>query len=235
MTDRTFECPHCLFRSTWLTGEKISSTHIGENREGTHNGTITWHNCPSCGNIVVYFEPDFITARASLSKSGTSSQEYKLPKNAITIYPKLKSPPTLSEYIPDEYRDDFLEAYNVLDGSPKASAALSRRCLQRLLRDKANIKPGTLSSEIDQTLGRLPSELRNTVDAIRNFGNFAAHPDKNIVTGDILDVELQEAEWTLEILKELLNFYIVKPAELIKKQQDLNTKLKNAGKNPMKS
>ena len=60
---------------------------------------------------------------------------------------------------------------------------------------------GNLSDEINQVLPRLPNELRQNIDAIRNFGNFAAHPDRNIVTGEIIDVEPQEAEWTMEILK----------------------------------
>jgi hypothetical protein len=36
------------------------------------------------------------------------------------------------------------------------------------------------------------------IDAIRNVGNFAAHPLKSTNTGLILDVEPSEAEWPLD-------------------------------------
>ena len=46
--------------------------------------------------------------------------------------------------------EDYKEACLVLSDSPKASAALSRRCLQNLLRGAAGVKPGDLSIEIQQ-------------------------------------------------------------------------------------
>jgi glutaredoxin len=40
----------------------------------------------------------------------------------------------------------------------------------------------------------LPHELRETVDAIRNFGNFSAHPIDDKTTLQVTDVESHEAE-----------------------------------------
>ena len=136
--------------------------------------------------------------------------------------------------VPNEVGEDYKEACLVLSDSPKASAALSRRCLQHILREKAGVRPQNLSSEIDEVLPKLPSHLAEAVDAIRNFGNFAAHPLKSTNSGEILDVEPGEAEWSLEVLEQLFNFYFVQPASLKAKRAALNKKLTEAGKNPMK-
>jgi len=118
--------------------------------------------------------------------------------------------------------------------SPKASAALSRRCLQRLLREKAGVRHGDLAKEIEQIIKSLPHGLKENVDVIRHYGNFAAHPNINRVTGEIVDVESGEAEWTLEILLSLFDHYITKPAEYAERRKQLNSKLENQGKRPMK-
>lgn len=52
--------------------------------------------------------------------------------------------------------------------------------------------------------------------------------------GEIVEVEEGEADWSLEILENLLDHYYVKPAQYEKRQADLNKKLKKAGKPPMK-
>ncbi len=61
-------------------------------------------------------------------------------------------------------------------------------------------------------------------------GNFAAHPMKSQLTGLILDVEPGEAEWTLDVLEELFDFYFVLPAVIQKKKDAFNKKLQDAGK-----
>jgi hypothetical protein len=73
----------------------------------------------------------------------------------------------------------------LITDSPKASAALGRRCLQHLLREAAKVKPGNLADEIQQVIdsGKLPSDLAESIDAIRNLGNFAAHPMKSQHSG----------------------------------------------------
>jgi hypothetical protein len=151
----------------------------------------------------------------------------------ITLYPTSVTRKVAPE-IPDPFRADFLEACAVLKDSPKASAAISRRCLQMILRDVAKVKHADLSREIDEALPTLPSMLAESVDAIRNLGNFAAHPIKSSNTGEIIPVEPGEAEWLLDVLEGLFDFYFVQPAILKKKRDELNKKLADAKKPPMK-
>jgi hypothetical protein len=125
----------------------------------------------------------------------------------------------------------------VLADSPKASAALSRRCVQAILREHAKVKPQDLSKEIDEVLAskQLPTSLAGDIDAIRNIGNFAAHPTKSTNTGEIVGVEPGEAEWNLDVLEGLFDFYFVAPSEAQKKRDALNKKLADAKKPPLKT
>jgi hypothetical protein len=60
--------------------------------------------------------------------------------------------------------------------------------------------------------------------------NFAAHPTKSITSGLIADVEPGEAQWNLDVLEQLLDFYFVVPAETQRRKDALNQKLKLHGK-----
>ena len=53
---------------------------------------------------------------------------------------------------------------------------------------------------------------------------------KSTVTGAIVDVEEGEAEWNLDVLESLFDFYFVQPALTAKRKAVLNQKLKEAGK-----
>ena len=82
--------------------------------------------------------------------------------------------------------------------------------------------------------GQLPSHAAGAIDAIRNIGNFAAHPSKSTTTGEIVEAEAGEAEWNLNVLEHLLDFYFVQPAETDREKKALNEKLSEIGKPPMK-
>ncbi len=86
---------------------------------------------------------------------------------------------------------DFREAHDTLPISPKASAALSRRCLQMLILDQEGIHDRNLIDQVKELLARnkLPAHLARELDAIRNVGNFAAHPQKDQSTGAVIDVQ----------------------------------------------
>jgi len=141
----------------------------------------------------------------------------------------------LSEHIPERFAQDYREACQVLADSAKASAALSRSCLQNILREKANIKQGKLYDEIEQVLNskQLPTYVADPLHDVRVVGNFAAHPIKSEKTGEVLDVEPGEAEANLDALEALLDHYFVKPKEQEDRRKKLNEKLKEAGKEPL--
>lgn len=152
-------------------------------------------------------------------------------------YPKTTfRKPTPSE-VPSTIKEDYEQACAVLSISEKASAALARRCLQAILRGQGYAQHD-LAKQIDAVLCEpdpakaIPTGLRTTVDAIRNFGNFSAHPVTDRTTLQVIDVEPGEAEWCLEILEDMFDHYYVKPAQATARKAALDAKLAAAGKPP---
>jgi hypothetical protein len=119
--------------------------------------------------------------------------------------------------------------------SPKASAALARRCLQAILHEQG-YKDRDLAKEINLILNEddpnkgLPQSLRDMIDRVRNFGNFSAHPITDKTSLQVIDVEPHEAEWCLEIVEEMFQHFYVQPAVRAKRKAALNAKLQAAGK-----
>jgi hypothetical protein len=68
---------------------------------------------------------------------------------------------------------------------------------------------------------QLPSTIADSIDSVRHIGNFAAHPIKSQSTGEIVDVEPNEAEWNLDVLESLFDFYYVLPAKAQAKKRTL--------------
>ncbi|MDT0506660.1 DUF4145 domain-containing protein [Novosphingobium sp. MMS21-SN21R] len=135
---------------------------------------------------------------------------------------------------------DYSEANQVLSISPKASAALARRCLQFMLQE-AGYKSDNLAKQVQAAIDEqaaskaLPADLRDSLDAIRNFGNFSAHPVDDKTTLQVIDVEVGEAEWSLQLIFDLFQHYYVRPARSAHRRAMLNEKLASAGKPPIKA
>lgn len=155
------------------------------------------------------------------------------------IYPLSSQRVIVDSAVPEPLIADYKEAVGVLAISPKASAALSRRILQAILREQGYTNRD-LAKQVDAVLGEtnssklLPLYIRNNIDAIRNFGNFSAHQQMNKITSEIIDVEPEEAEWCLEIVSALFEHYYARPAAETKRLADLNDKLQQSGKPPVK-
>jgi hypothetical protein len=148
------------------------------------------------------------------------------------IYPNGSSRESAPIEVDNKLAEDYNEACLVLPYSPKASAALSRRCLQNIIRIKADIKEKNLKLEIDKLISTnsVPTFITDSLNIVRGFGNIAAHGMEDLATGDILDVEPNEAEYLLDVILLLFDFYFVQPARALKIKNDLNIKLKSAGK-----
>lgn len=154
----------------------------------------------------------------------------------MRVWPKYAARPVAEEVEP-RYAADYRDAAGIVGISPKASAALSRRLVQEIIREKAGITKATLDAEITELLnrGQLPSWLSGQVDAIRVVGNFAAHPIKSSNTGEVVDVEPNEAEFLLDVLDSLFDFYFVQPARAAEHLAQINAKLEDAGKPKVKT
>lgn len=140
----------------------------------------------------------------------------------------------IPESVPPHIAEDYREAVLVIPYSPKASAALSRRCLQHLLHEKGFVAK-SLEKEIDAALPALPPHIQGELHTLRQFGNFAAHPSADHASGEILGVEDGEAEWMIEVLEDLFEHFYRKPDEARSKRDAINAKLVASGKKPLPS
>jgi len=217
------KCPHCLVE--YHSDPEI--VNIKGDIDGLWN--LQYEKCPSCGKNIVSLLNGIVDGK------GWQIRRENFIKGFL-VYPKSASRVKCPPEVPEPFAEDYNEASLILTDSPKASAALSRRCLQILLREKAKVKPQDLSKEIDEILARteLPSHLSESIDAIRSIGNFAAHPIKSKSSGEIVPVEKGEAEWLLDVLEGLFDFYFVQPAITARKKAEWTKKLQDAGKPPLK-
>lgn len=219
------ECPHCSvsIHVSWESGI------LDEDVDGLW--LVQHATCSSCARVIV----GIVQAKAA-REAGSGEYIGITPLSTRFVRPLVKGRPFPSGDVPKSIADLYSESGAVLALSARASAALSRRCLQEMLHEHVGIKGRTLDAEIDALLkqGTLPSHIAESVDAIRTIGNFAAHPIKSTASGEIVDVEPGEAEWLLDVLDLLFDHVFVQPAVTKRKRDALNEKLKAAGKPPLK-
>lgn len=140
---------------------------------------------------------------------------------------------------PLEIVTDYREAKATLSISPRAAAALARRALQATLHTKG-VKGRSLASEIAAVLNTsdadliLPSYIAETIDLVRAYGNFAAHPIKDLETDKVVPIENGEAEHCILALEELIDFYFERPRLAKERRDAVDAKLASAGKPPTK-
>ena len=208
-------CGHCLvaFHGTW-TVDRISNISSPIRSWSVYSTT-----CPNCKEPTI------------------TLKQLRGPSKAKTypVYPHSPRRAPIGDAVHPTLKEDYEEACDVLAISPKASAALSRRVLQAILKDQG-YESSNLAKQIDSVLSEtspdkvLPAAIRDTIDAVRTFGNFAAHPITDKTSLQIIDVEPNEAEWCLDIIETLFEHYYVRPAEIRKKLEKLNEKMARAGK-----
>ena len=123
-----------------------------------------------------------------------------IPPSEAKVYP---------EYIPKPIRDDYLEACLIRDLSPKASATLSRRCLQGMIRDFWGVKKENLKLEVEAIGEKVDPLTWKAIDAVRKIGNIGAHMEKDINL--IIDVDPNEASKLINLIELLIkDWYITR-------------------------
>jgi hypothetical protein len=195
--------------------------------------SIAYVACPNCSKLMVKIIEGAVDEE--VDDFCQDDNEKYLITNEFYVYPH-KNESEYSEDVPAQYQEDLREAEAVLLLSPKASAALTRRLLQKILNEELKIHHSNLSKQIDVFLEdeKIPAHISKSVDAIRNIGNFSAHPLKETNSGAIVDVEPGEAEWSIEVIKSLFDYLFIQPKRIERKRNELNAKLKSLGKPEMK-
>jgi hypothetical protein len=144
-------CPYCNQIATITTSNVSSGRHSfnNSNREGVDLWLTT--HVTVCPNQ----ECRQYTISATLQKTEEDPASYPVKLRPVKgsaehwqLRPKSKAK-ALPAYIPAPIVEDYDEACLVLNDSPKASATLSRRCLQGIIRDFWGISKPRLVEEIN--------------------------------------------------------------------------------------
>lgn len=222
------KCPHCLITIHRQTSRnEVVSLDVKEDDRTFRVFWKTEHQfCPECHKLIIWlvYSKHEIDRESKGLKLIDQSERIVFPGRTV------RNPP--SPLVPKEFVEDYVEASLVLDLSLKASAAISRCCLQNIIHTQAKIVKDNLYDEIEELVSSksLPSFINDQLHAVRVIGNFAAHPMKSKTTGQIIDVEPGEAEWNLDVVESLFDFYFVLSHSAKQKKDRINIKLREAGK-----
>lgn len=116
---------------------------------------------------------------------GTTNPQHVI----LSIYPHGSYDLPLDVPMPDELRQDFREGGLALAaGCPKASMVMTRRALQRCLKEQGSAQRNLVDAITDAlSKGTLRKAFHPLAEEIRQYGNLSAHPDDDQLqnaTGD---------------------------------------------------
>ncbi|HGN9441689.1 TPA: DUF4145 domain-containing protein [Raoultella ornithinolytica] len=203
----SWECPFCGRLSVF---ESIQRKHDSFSVKADTNYDVLVFE--SFVNVCPNPECKEFTYHSVLS-TGKYQSGYYVPENEIERWENRPNGiyKQYPDYVPKPIKDDYKEAVLIKNLSPKASATLSRRCLQGMIRHVWDVKPARLIDEIKAIEGQIESSVWKAIDAVRNIGNIGAHMENDINV--IVDVEPYEAEMLIGLLELLIQEWYIERHE----------------------
>ncbi len=210
------KCPHCTieFHDQWRNA--LSTDSPGENATVYVQSTL----CPRCRKSIIRI------------RAGRGDGEVEEEVEEYVAYPRNATGRTAPPEVPEPLRSDYAEAVAILALSPQASAALARRIVQQVLTGQGGYEQTTLARQIGAFVEdeRTPSALSRNLHYLREIGNFAAHPIESEHTGEIMPVGPGEAEWALEVVDGLFDYYFVAPGRNEARRREFDGRAADAGR-----
>jgi hypothetical protein len=213
-----WKCPYCGHAQV-IDGARFDSewNELAVKGEKSRETRYLGHQAIVCANtkcremsLVVYLGERFI--------DGAGRQDVRAIRGHVwTLLPPSSAKPQ-PDYIPEPIRADYYEACAIRDLSPKASATITRRCLQGMIRHFCGISRKTLFEEINALqelvqqgkapLGVQPDSVE-AIDYVRQIGNIGAHMEADVNV--IVDVDPDEAQLLIELVELLfIEWYIAR-------------------------
>lgn len=201
-----WRCPFCGTHTTILGDRRSDSVHVISmvttlGRQALHTLAIACPN-PECNELYLTASMGPYTDRPRGGHEwGEAIESWQLrPLASVKSFPG---------YVPAPILQDYREACLIRDLSPKASATLSRRCLQGMIRDFWGIAKPKLVQEIEALKDKVDPSTWAAIDAVRQIGNIGAHMEKDIDV--IVDVDPDEAGQLIGLVETLIeDWYIAR-------------------------
>lgn len=207
----SWKCPFCNQNAT-ITDESVhegKTVFTIENFEGDKELYSSFVVCPnneckkySLSIFLFDSKNEFVSKEGRwIRKTGDMKRKWDLiPQSNAKIFP---------DYVPKAIISDYEEACSILNLSPKASATLSRRCLQGMIRNFWGVKKGRLIDEIEGIKDKVDPLTWKSIDGVRKIGNIGAHMEKDIDL--IVDVDPKEAGILIQLIEQLVeDWYVTK-------------------------
>jgi hypothetical protein len=201
-------CPYCG-QPTTITDPNFSVASIAVKTVRSKHGKVcTLVSAIACPNE----DCKGLHLTLALHNFSRYSDGAPYPENEIsewTLMPRSRARPW-PDYIPLDVRNSYIEACLIAADSPKASAALARRCLQGIVRDFWEIplnKRGNLGAELSLIREKVDSDTWEAIQAVRSVGDIGAHMEKDVNL--IVDVQAHEADLLIGLIETLLDDWYV--------------------------
>ena len=105
--------------------------------------------------------------------------------NEKLIYPKSSLAPLPNDDMPNDVKEDYLEARNIVNDSPRGACALLRLALQKLM-PHLNESGKNLNDDIGNLVKKGVSvHVQKALDSLRVIGNNAVHPGELDLKDDV--------------------------------------------------
>jgi len=150
--DSAFNCPLCgaYAKQHWYLTTKAIEGHRGLSLRGVIDSN-TIAECDHCGKHTFW-------------------QDGKM------FFPNSGTAPLPNSDLPDNVKDDYIEARDIIELSPRGAVALLRLAIQKLC-----VHLGEDGKNINTDIGKLvkkglPIKMQRALDSVRVVGNNAVHP-----------------------------------------------------------
>lgn len=173
-------------------------------------------NCPLCNAYanqswpnLYYFKVGYLRIEDLGLSFCFNCGRYSIWYQEILTYPNFSQNEQPNSDLDQDIKDDYAEAADILNRSPRGSAALLRLAIQKLCRQLGE-KGEDLNTDIGNLVKKgLPLKVQQSLDSVRVIGNEAVHPG---------ELNLKDDKDTALALFKLLNFIaekmITEPKEI---------------------
>ena len=215
MSEYLWHCPFCNSDQTVTDGERqitFADLTIG-NADGPRRLVVKFVVCPNprCRKA---------SLSASLHGRETSGKRAYTGKHIKTwdLVPPSRArsfPVTLPAHVLQDYQ----EACLIAELSPKASAALSRRCLSSMLRDFWQVQPGRLGDEFRQIKGPVDPLTWEAIESVRKSGRIESLLESE--GAEVLDIDPGDANLLIGLIETLIQDWYVAREERRKRLKEI--------------
>ena len=207
-------CPYCNHDVT-VTHEDFhegSAACTRQSAEGARGVRISFITCPNptCRHLTITAEMTKIIDTRLRALGGTLKKWTLLPETSGRVFP---------DYVPNPIREDYEEAVAIRDLSPKASATLSRRALQGMIRDFWKVRDENLKRAIDAIKDDVDPMTWEAIEAVRKVGNIGAHMEKDINL--VVEVETEETDRLIWLIETLIGEWYINRHERQQRLKEL--------------